>query len=88
MVVYIRVPLTKEADAREFPGGPVVRTQGFHGRGPASVPGRGTKILQAMQQSQKKRKKRGVDAKKNLPSQKSSKATDLASSLYFLQKEI
>ena len=31
----------------EFPGGPVVRTRRFHCRGPGSIPGWGTKILQA-----------------------------------------
>ena len=31
----------------EFPGGPVVRTWSVHCHGPGSVPGRGTKILQA-----------------------------------------
>ena len=29
---------------REFPGGPVVRSQHFHCWGPGSIPGRGTKI--------------------------------------------
>ena len=37
----------------KFPDGPVVRTQRFHCRGPSSIPGRGTKILQATQCSQK-----------------------------------
>ena len=36
----------------KFPDGPVVRTQRFHCRGPSSIPGRGTKILQATQCSQ------------------------------------
>ena len=31
----------------EFPGGPVVRTPGFHCCGPGSVPGQGTKIPKA-----------------------------------------
>ena len=35
----------------ELPGGPVVRTQHFHCRGPGSIPGRRTKILQATQRS-------------------------------------
>ena len=33
----------------EFLGGPVVRTVGFHCLGPASVPGEGTEIVQAVQ---------------------------------------
>ena len=41
---------------REFPGGPVVRTQPFHCRDPGSIPGWGTKILQATCQRKKKRK--------------------------------
>ena len=39
----------------EFPGGPVVRTWRFYCWGPGSIPGWGTKILQAMQCSQKKK---------------------------------
>ena len=39
---------------RESPGGPVVRTQRFHCCGPGSVPGRGTKILQALQRGRKR----------------------------------
>ena len=38
----------------EFPGGPVVRTRRFHHGGPGSIPGRGTKILQARQVSREK----------------------------------
>ena len=38
---------------KEFPGGPVVRTPHFHCRGPGSIPGQGTKILQATRHSQK-----------------------------------
>jgi len=34
----------------------VVRIPGFHHHGPDSVPGQGTKILQAVQHSQKKEK--------------------------------
>ena len=40
----------------EFPGFPVVRTMCFHCQGPSSVPGQGTKIPQAVQYSQKKKK--------------------------------
>jgi len=38
---------------REFPGSIVVRTQHFHYQGLGSVPGQGTKILQAMPRSKK-----------------------------------
>ena len=38
----------------EFPGGPVVRTQPFHCRGPGSIPDQRTKILQATRHGQKK----------------------------------
>ena len=40
----------------EFPGSPVVRTQHFHCRGPGSIPSQGTKILQAVQCGQRKKK--------------------------------
>ena len=40
----------------EFPGGPVVKTWCFHCHGPGSIAGGGTKILQAAQCSQKKKK--------------------------------
>ena len=39
----------------EFPGGPVVKTQRFHCHSPDSIPGRGTKIPQAVQCGQKKK---------------------------------
>ena len=35
--------------SREFPGGPLVRTQRLQFCGPGSIPGQGTKILQAAQ---------------------------------------
>ena len=38
---------------RESPGGLVVRTQCFHRKGPGSIPGQGTKILQAVWHGQK-----------------------------------
>ena len=41
---------------REFPGGPVVRTQHFHGRRPGSIPGRRTKIPQTVWHGKKKKK--------------------------------
>ena len=40
----------------EFPGCPVVRTQCFHCPGQGSIPFRGTKMPQAMQHGQKKKK--------------------------------
>ena len=43
----------KEEAFGEFPDGTVVRTQRFHCCGPGSMPGWGTKILQAMLQLQK-----------------------------------
>ena len=42
----------------EFPGSPVVRTQRFHCHGLGSIPGWGTKIPEAAQNGQKKKKKR------------------------------
>ena len=41
----------------KFPDGLVIRTRHFHCQGPGSVPGQGTKILQAMQRGKKKKKK-------------------------------
>ena len=43
----------RSQEGREFPGGPVVRTQFFHCQGPGSIPGQGTKISQATGHSQK-----------------------------------
>ena len=43
----------KVIEAEGFPGGPVVKTPCFHCCGPGSIPGRGTKILQASRSSQK-----------------------------------
>ena len=37
-----------ETHHREFPGGPVVRTQRFYCQSPDSIPGQGTNIPQAM----------------------------------------
>ena len=45
----------------EFPGGPGVRTQCSHCYGPGSIPGCGTKILQAVQHSEMK--ERNPDSK-------------------------
>ena len=47
------MPLRKSM-YREFPGSPMVRTQGFHCHGPGSIPGQGTKIPQATQPTPKK----------------------------------
>ena len=41
-----------------IPGGPVVRTQHFHCRGLRVIPGKGTKITQALQHGRKKKKKK------------------------------
>ena len=48
---------------REFPGGPVVRTPYFQYWGPGLIPGQGTRILQATQHGQRKKK---VIGKKNI----------------------
>ena len=40
---------------REFPGGLVVKILGFHCRGPSSIPGRGTEILQAAWRGKKQK---------------------------------
>ena len=42
----------KKKKPREFPGGPVVKIQHFQCWGPGLIPGQGTNIPQAMQQSQ------------------------------------
>ena len=41
-----------------FPGGPVVRTQCFHCGGLGSIPGWGTKILQAVQHNRNRKEKK------------------------------
>ena len=38
-----------------FPGGPVVRTSCFHYQGPGLIPGWGTKSLEALKLSQKRK---------------------------------
>ena len=43
----------------EFHGGPVGKTLCFHGQGPGSIPGQGTKISQAVQWGQEKKKVTG-----------------------------
>ena len=45
--------LSSSSSSREFPGGPVVRTQHFHCCDTGSIPGQGTKIPQATQHNQK-----------------------------------
>ena len=50
--VYSYVKNTK---FREFPGGLVVRIPGSHCCGPDSIPGRVTKILQAVRHAKKKK---------------------------------
>ena len=49
--------LVKKYPCGEFPGGSVVRTWYFHCHGLGSIPGWGTKILQAMQHGQKEKEK-------------------------------
>ena len=54
----------------EFPGGPVARTWCFHCWGPGSIPGWGTKILQAVwlgQNKQNKTKKQSKDTNMAVP---------------------
>ena len=53
----------------EFPGGPVVRTQGFHGQGPGSIPCQGTKILEALWHGQKTKNKKKKKRKKEKKSE-------------------
>ena len=48
----------------EFPGGPVVRTW-CTAVGPGSIPGQGTKIVQATRHTQKKKKKKTTLLLKN-----------------------
>ena len=54
----IKICNLQETGNREFPGGPVVRTRCFQCNGPGSIPGRGTKIPQAMQRGPKEKKKK------------------------------
>ena len=49
--------LCKRKSSRATPWHPVVRTQHFHWQGPGSIPGQGTKILQAAQQGQNEQEK-------------------------------
>ena len=51
-------------DTREFPGGPMVRTQRFHCQGPGSIPGQRTKILQVAWRGRKKKKNLFMKQKK------------------------
>ena len=44
--------------SRDFPGGPVAKTLGFHCRGPGLIPGQETQILHAAWHSRKKKKKK------------------------------
>ena len=45
----------------EFPGGPVIRSPCSHCRGPRFNPGRGTRVSQASQRGEAKKKKKDVD---------------------------
>ena len=55
-ITFQDVSLSEKCKMWEFPGGPVVRTQRFHCRGPGFNPCQGTKIPQAAQRRQKKKK--------------------------------
>ena len=48
----------RKGTIQDFPGGPVVKTPHFQGRGMGSIPGQGTKIPHAMQHGQKTLKKK------------------------------
>ena len=52
----------KKIEAQEFPGGPVVKTPCFQGKGHGLIPGQGTKIPQG----QKKKKMEKEKKKKSL----------------------
>ena len=43
-----------ETTIKDFLDSPVVKTQHFHCHGPSSIPGQGTKILQALWHGQNK----------------------------------
>ena len=62
--VFIHMRLQKGRQ-RDFPGGPAVRTPCFHCRHPGSIPGRGTKILQAAVWPREERKNGGGRALQN-----------------------
>ena len=68
------VPREGQRDLWDFPGGPVVRTPCCHCRGPGSIPGQGTEVLQALQHSQKKRKGGQRDLESDQESRCSTKA--------------
>ena len=52
IINYLVYLILLRIQSREFPGGPVVRTQCFHSHGLDSIPGQGTKTLQAMEHGQ------------------------------------
>ena len=56
--IFSRTGVLKRRGKGEFPGGLGVRIPDFHCHGLGSIPGRGTKILQAAQRGQKKKKKK------------------------------
>ena len=47
----------KKKNKQQFPGGPVVSTPYSPAKGLSSVPGQGTKVLQAVQPKEKEKKK-------------------------------
>ena len=55
LLVYESI-IKKKKNCGKFPGGPMIRTWCFHCCGPGSIPGQGTKILQAAQSGQNKQK--------------------------------
>ena len=54
--LQVRKPETQRLQCSDFSGGPVVMIPCFHCRGVGSIPGQGTKIPNAKQYSQKKKK--------------------------------
>ena len=55
-VVWERNLITYRKTSRAFPGGPVVRTLGFHSRGHSWIPGQGNKIRHAERHGQKNKR--------------------------------
>ena len=69
---------------REFHGSPVVRTQHFHCWDPGSIPGRGTKILQAMWPGQNKQIKICSHCNVSLPTLPWQNCRTVAESLFIV----
>ena len=62
-----RYCLSSKTPLREFPGGPVVRTQRFHCQGLGSIPGWGTNILYPASRCQKRKEKKKTLQNKKMP---------------------